>query len=86
MHKELSSRSSDETLDLVKRGVVSLRQAATERVRNGSAQELDLEEIRARIRGLTKQRGTIGYMSKRIVEVYMSRQGMQSLDSPAGAP
>lgn len=65
MHKELSSRSSDETLDLVKRGVVSLRQAATERVRNGSAQELDLEEIRARIRGLTKQRGYVCNFNRR---------------------
>lgn len=58
-HHDLCSGPADRTMELVKDGVVSLKQAAKERVRDGKTQELDLEDVSARIRELTNRRGYV---------------------------
>lgn len=58
-HHALSSGPADRTVELVKDGIVSLKQAAKERVRDGKTQELDLEHVNTRIRELTKRRGYV---------------------------
>lgn len=56
-HHKLSSGVLNRTLVRVKNGVVSLRQAAAEKVSSEGAQALDIEEVRSRIKGLMNRKG-----------------------------
>lgn len=58
-HYELSTRPADRTMELVKDGVLSLKQAANEKMKAGVAEDLDLEEVRDRLVALTKRRGYV---------------------------